>query len=297
MTNPTNPTDSPDPDQLFEYPSDDERSVLGSNGEVIFTEPSSHPSTATPLDPFGQEVYAHQMQINQLFMELIEKGAPKGTEDTFVDSVVAIYNSRFYRRIFKNQDNYYKKDPEATVADPLVLKRALLGQATPSELLTIQKELKIPAIELARVTHPFGHRDKYVPGALELVTEALTEHGGILSVNDESMPADEFDIEFDSVILDETTEKQHDLLVLRKSTIGTVGNIVVRQRSAFIVRTKVCDAETIQALKSDPKRLMDDDNHEKLISLSTAWYAYAEPESNNLARRAILSAAPDQPQE
>ncbi len=300
MPNPTDPTNpqEQEPAQLFEYPSDYRQHIsipneeVASRQEIIFTEPSSHPNAATPLDPYyDEEVKAHQGEISQLFVELIDKGAPKGTPVTFIDSVVAMYQSRFHRRLTKNQANYHKKDSEATVSDPLMLERALRGQATPSELLTVQKELKIPAIELARVTHPFGYREQYVPDTLKLVTGALVEHGGVLIDENDPEYKDEFDTEFDSVILDGPNDKQRDLLVLRKSTIGTIDNIVVRQRSAFIVRTNVHDEKAIQELKADPRRLMDE--HEILISLSTAWYAYAENGTKNLGRSALLTATPD----
>jgi hypothetical protein len=61
-----------------------------------------------------------------------------------------------------------------------VLDRSVMGSASPAELLLVAKILKIPTIELASLTHPYGDRDRmaHLDTMRSAIENAVTIMGG-----------------------------------------------------------------------------------------------------------------------
>lgn len=148
----------------------DPRSALKGN-------PYTYGETPLLTNPEQQGVF-HRL------LDRIAFNTPMDTPDAFQEFILSHFSSRFYRRQARNEQSYIDRsvidlgtiEPETRV----LLDLALVGSASPVQLLQLRQDIGMPSIELARVTHPYAVDMAVIDEMRSVVEYAIEQAGGEL---------------------------------------------------------------------------------------------------------------------
>lgn len=196
---------------------------------------------ATPLA--GAEypdVQKIQAQVKKELLRRIIRSAPHDTPLPVRSFMVHSFLMRFANRDSKNYDSYTERLFQTAPADTDLdfsncHERALRGTASPEELIIVRRTLGMKAIELARLTHPYGVMIDRLNGMREETATAITGQGGVLF--DPEDYNEKYKLRSTGLLIDpERREQVMSLLITRRRDIGMVDDdTLVMERSSFIV--------------------------------------------------------------
>ncbi|HEU4830687.1 MAG TPA: hypothetical protein VFS65_00770 [Candidatus Saccharimonadales bacterium] len=261
-------------------------------------EESYIPWEATPARIGDPDVVSHQSDVARQARDMLAL-VPSFITKQQMDFVEMIYLSREANRNVNNSHSYDNLLNADALSDDLQIadmyRRAELGLACPRELLTLMDSLGMGSIELAKLTHIYGHRLEFLDPMRKDIESTITLRGGI--VYDD--PNEEFEI----IALDSgVTNKRgvtDSLAMKRKRAIGKIDKTVIFERTSFIVRIDemsdfdqelsrkmreldeaLPESIRIKAmlwdgkLETEVKRLVDGDDLISTIPLSSTTYAF-----------------------
>lgn len=194
---------------------------------------------ATPLA--GAEypdVQKMQALVKKELLRRIIRSAPEGTSLPVRSFMVHSFLTRFQGRASKNYDSYAERLVKNPPADPLFAEShegGLRGTEPPEGLLIVRRTLGMRAIELARLTHPYGAMIDQLDVMREEVATAITNQGGVLF--DPEDYHEKYKLRSTGLLLDpERNEQVMSLLITRRRDFGMVDDdTLVMERSSFIV--------------------------------------------------------------
>lgn len=203
-----------------------------------------HLSTgATPLA--GAEypdVKRMQELVRQLLLERTEDNAFDDIPEELKSFMADCFSTRFNARAMKNYESYAERLNNIVLSDmPDDLQdqheRAMRGTASPEQLIVVRRTLGMKAIELARLTHPYGAKVELLDPMREVAREAIRRQGGI--VLDAADYQDKFKIRTaDLLISPDDHEEMMGLLVTRRRNVGLLDDdTLVMERSSFVIPT------------------------------------------------------------
>ena len=205
----------------------------------IFKEPSKgrkrlyRPWEATPLDLSDPKARKHQDDVRQQIEDLIINGRPETVSfdvAQYINSAYAFFDAkREARSIASFNARDIKTRPKNL--DPKVFERSMLGTASIEELRMTTSTLGMPSIELAKLSHFYGHRLEHMTGMKADLTRvfgklALSRYkvDTFDTVATHKKPGDS-DPQYDALIIrtkskmklpqDDTVLKQSDILFCR----------------------------------------------------------------------------------
>lgn len=196
---------------------------------------------ATPLAGIEYpDVQKMQNDVRVALLRRIARSAPQETPLFVRSFMVHSFLTRFAGRASKNYDSYAERLVTDIPADapPDFFEqheRAMRGTASPEELMIVRRTLGMRAIELARLTHPYGAMIDQLDLMRDDVAVAVASQGGILFE-----PRDyneKFKLRSTGLLLDpERGEQVMSLLITRRRDSGMVDDdSLVMERSSFIV--------------------------------------------------------------
>jgi hypothetical protein len=152
-----------------------ERISNNSRGEPLTWGPTPLIST--------REVSQQQIGVKGEIASLFEDGnIPELVSPQLAIYIEMLNMSHTANRENENQVSFICRENMDLHGVPLealeVLNRALMGSASPAELLFVQSLLGIPSIELASLTHPYGQRIEQLGEMRGAVNEAIVLMGG-----------------------------------------------------------------------------------------------------------------------
>ncbi|RWZ78706.1 MAG: hypothetical protein EOT05_03080 [Candidatus Microsaccharimonas sossegonensis] len=152
-----------------------ERVSLNARGEPLTW--GTTPLVNTP------EVVLQQNDVKSQIAALFENGnIPRYVSKNLAEYIAVLNMSRTYNRENHNRNSYAYRGKTDLDGVPLeaqeVINRALMGFASPAELLLIARNLEIPTIELASLTHPYGQRIEMLEPMRAAVNDAVDIFGG-----------------------------------------------------------------------------------------------------------------------
>lgn len=133
----------------------------------------------------SNEVRLQQNEVKGEIDVLFEgKNVPDYISPELANYIYVLNMARTVNRESHNQDSFAYREKMDLDGIPLealeVFNRAVIGYASPAELLFVQKLLGIPSIELASLTHPYGQRIELLKEMRPAVNEAIVLLGGRL---------------------------------------------------------------------------------------------------------------------
>lgn len=196
---------------------------------------------ATPLA--GAEypdVQKIQAQVKKELLRRIIRSAPRDTPLPVRSFMVHSFLMRFANRDSKNYDSYAERLFQAAPAEASphfseLHERALRGTASPEELIVVRRTLGMKAIELARLTHPYGVMIDQLDVMRDEVATAITNQGGVLFGPEDYH--EKYKLRSTGLLLDPNRRGQvMSLLMTRRRDSGMVDDdTLVMERSSFIV--------------------------------------------------------------
>lgn len=220
---------------------------------------------------FGATPLANGAEQYSIFLDLekrIKDSAPKGVSKEIRKFFRGHFASRFYLRQVRNFQSFNDRavDDIDSFDDETAqrLDLALDGEAAPYELLNLMGTLKMPSIELARLTHPYGKgiepNADGTPNELDRMRDAANYavelEGGRAFEPDEIFSDGTSNTSYE---LDEAHVRSFDrshlgpgFLMKRKRIVGVLPNgTEVVERSSFVINVKAVakfDAEIAERL-------------------------------------------------
>jgi len=249
----------------------------------------------TPGNQRHPNVGSMQDAALQQAQTILELYRPSHLSNELFKFVELFYYSREANRNVKNIDSYRcSQIPLEEIGKDSVLscihEEAMAGRASVHDLLYYMHQVGMPSIELAKLTHIYGHRLEHLPAMRSEIVRAIVDHGGAVTQDKEV-----FEIIDSDRSITMTSTPKHGIAMKRKRRIGIVKDIVVLERLSFIVRiddesklsgditsaikkTEVKSDESRQSLlhsglEDEVKLLLKNDDLETIIPLSTTTYA------------------------
>jgi hypothetical protein len=257
------------------------------------------PWEPTPGKPYSSEITESQADVVvQAETMLNEELRPPFVSDELASFVDLVYWSREANRATENIDSYAASERllDVVALNPILeakLKKADLGKANSEEVVDLIDELELDSAELARITHFYGYRLEHQAPMRQEIETTIKNKGGEVYADPETS--------YDIVVFDTSVTLSDRLSMAiamkRKKTIGHIGDIVIYERTTFIVRidkdSKIDQrlARNIRSLPArDPlalkkvimqdgslvqevSRLLALDDLESVIPISTTVYA------------------------
>ena len=178
--------------------------------------------------------------VQPLLLHRVETSAPKDTPPFIRSFMEHSFLMRFAGRASKNYDSYVERlvhdIPEDAGPDiALYEQRALRGTASPEELIIVRRTLGMRAIELARLTHPYGVMYDQLDAMRDDVATAISNQGGI--VFDPEDYSEKYKLRATGLLLDpENKEQVMSLLITRRRDFGMVDDDTLdMERTSFII--------------------------------------------------------------
>lgn len=218
--------------------------ALGELGEVD-DRSAKRPWEPTPLAP-NLSINRQNAIRNQMY-DILEQLRPDYVNNELFEFIEILYMSRDANRDVKNYESYSSRlFEEDSIEQPVILEsieRAKYGTADIDELFTVAETLGMASIELAKLTHIYGYRLKYIDDMRLDVARAIKSNDGKLY---DAAEADErFTVQcFDSSI-SQSTSPQNGLMMYRKRTIGNALGYDVYERSSFVVNLDISSGTNI----------------------------------------------------
>jgi hypothetical protein len=301
-------------DDVESFPSD----IVGELSVAEYEELQYHLSWgATPLA--GAEYPAVMRLQNQIVQPLllrrVEQSAPEAMPAPLRQFMEQSFLTRFTGRAMKNYDAYserlVKTPPQAIGAIfNEQHERSIQGLAVPGELLIVRRVLGMKAVELARLTHSYGTMIEKLDPMRAVVAEAVASQGGTM------FPSTEYREQYklrsaDLLMSPERQDEAMGLLMTRRRMIGMLADdTAILERSSFVVpiydgssfdptlsarmrRVPLADnPNRMQQLEAEGRLLevvpglLDDNNFDAAIPLSTTIFAYNQTTSQEISERA-----------
>lgn len=178
--------------------------------------------------------------VQPLLLERVETSAPEDTPLPIRRFMEDSFLMRFAGRASKNYDSYAERlvhdIPEGAVPEVRVYEqRALRGTASPEELIIVRRTLGMRAIELARLTHPYGVMYDQLDEMRDDVARAITNQGGV--VFDSEDYNEKYKLRATGLLLDPNNREQvMSLLITRRRDFGMVDDDTLdMERTSFII--------------------------------------------------------------
>lgn len=182
------------------------------------------------------------LMLEQRACEAAEKlDFPGSIKDSLNDFIVAGVLQRFHHENAMNHTSYSKRLVCDLSEIPLEMigahERAMVGNATPDDLIKIRSTLGMPSIELAKLSHIGGLKIELLEPMRKSINAALVENGATLFTGDEMHQKLTF-IGSDSMVSgDSNSEDINALLMTRSRYLAQLPDgTYVREKSQFILR-------------------------------------------------------------
>ncbi len=291
---------------------DDER-LLSSRLALVVDNPQGEPLTwgATPT-VWSREVAIRQEGVQQSHGELFRfKSIPKHIHvvKSFARRIYDFHLSRTTHRQARNLEGFaFRRDYDisALSLEHLeVLERIGQGFASPGEILVVAEALGIPTIELASLTHPYGHRLELLGPMRAAVEDAIQSLGGEVKDFD-----DEVEYEIRGSSHPNNLAEAKGIYMTRKRQIGVLpSGFVAYERSSFVINLDQLPEKYASAIRaveggeywaSRVRRaerfyeyfpgLLTNDDHNQAIPVSTTIFAVNEMLASELFGEEATSA-------
>lgn len=277
--------------------------------EELRTNERGEPLTwgATPLI-LTPEIQLQQADVREALRPLFKKkNVPIKASKRLIQYIDDLNTARTFNREEKNKESFLcrrKNDLDDMPFESIeMLHRAAKGHASPAELLYLADGFGIPSIEIASLTHPFGQRMQFLEPMRDATNNAIEMMGGILA---DETPTYEVkganELRF--------TEDMKGLHMTRKTLMGILPNgFEVVERSSFVIVMKHLPEHIATAICAIPygkdwaemvlrirgfgdivSDLLEQDEYEKAIPVSTTIVAMHEGLSNELQTEAVQRA-------
>jgi hypothetical protein len=208
------------------------------------SELEQHLSTgATPLA--GAEypdVMQMQTGVREALIQRIEDNAFEDIPEELQRFMIDCFSTRFAARASKNYESYAQR---LATTSPLEMselfhtqhERAMRGTATPEELIVVRRTLGMKAIELARLTHPYGAKIELLDPMRTAVRTAIEQQGGVVFSPDDYH--EKFKLRSADLLMSpDDHDEMMGLLVTRRRNIGLFDDdTLVMERSSFVIPT------------------------------------------------------------
>ena len=255
---------------------------------------------STPLNPHRSDVSEQQLEIRKNLDTLFPiKGSaiPYGIDEDTALFIRDCNMARVSHRTDKNYQNYgYRGVYDLSVlpaAYAEIADRSETGHASPAELLFIDTELQIPAIELASLTVGYGQRMEQLEPMRQAVNNGVELFNGLNKRSSPSYQVKKASYEHG----DEYCNVPPALLMTRTVNTGIIldSNIIVAERSSFVLRLdeldkydlsmhktimkthsasgKLTDIEDIPGFSELITELFNNNDYETLVPISVTAYA------------------------
>ena len=197
---------------------------------------------ATPLAgaEYPDVRYLQEKIVRPLLLHRVETSAPEDTPALIRSFMEHSFLMRFASRVSKNYDSYVERLVQTVPsdADPefsLYEERALRGTASPEELIIVRRTLGMRAIELARLTHPYGVMYDQLDLMRDDVATAITNQGGVVFEPEDYK--EKYKLRATGLLLDPNNREQvMSLLVTRRRDFGMVDDDTLSmERMSFII--------------------------------------------------------------
>jgi hypothetical protein len=184
--------------------------------------------------------YLQDRVVQPLLLHRVETSAPEDTPPLIRSFMEHSFLMRFAGRASKNYDSYAERlvqdipddaDPEIALYE----QRALRGTASPEELIIVRRTLGMRAIELARLTHPYGVMYDQLDAMRDDVAKAITNQGGV--VFEPKDYNEKYKLRATGLLLDPNNREQvMSLLITRRRDFGMVDDDTLdMERTSFII--------------------------------------------------------------
>lgn len=215
----------------------------------------------TSCDIQEQQNLVHQQQ-SELFSP---EHVPSYVSRELAGYIEMVNMSRVEHRESKNRDSFsyrgvLKMDVPLDHLD--VFAAAQDGTASPAELLYVRSVLRMPSVELASLTHPYGQRIGHLDEMRSAVNQAVLMHGGRLA-HELPRPAEKYArLRFDRALVEyevkgadqlNDPQKMEGIHMTRKRKIGVLPDQTeIYERSSFIVRLDALPEHYRTAIREIP---------------------------------------------
>lgn len=194
------------------------------------------------------EIAKQQNDIRRKLQERFDQ-RPDGVPKDLADFVEETHLSHSARREEFNRFNYFCRAKESLddvgQSERDIINRAESGQASPADLLYVQKLLGIASIELGNVTHPYGNHAESIEPMRQAIAQAVRICGG--KINDEPRSVYEA---FSSDNL-RNPDKSKYLSVTCETVLGELADgIKVIERNLSVLQTEAIDRDFADDIKS-----------------------------------------------
>lgn len=263
---------------------------------------------ATPLD--HQLAAAQQWGLLDNLKPLVYTEIPEETPDHIAEYMKDTFEARFHKRGIANHENLLTAlhPYEATGDDPeldALVERALMGHASPAEVLIARELLGIRSAELACLSHPYGKRIEYLDEMRDAVRESVEMLGGVYDEDPETRFRVKGTV---GMVYDHVDEVSKGFFMTRKRTLGMMPDgTTIRERTSFVLRTEyngVPFVDLAEIRRLDPQsptwqedavragdldtiaaELMEADAFNLAIPVSTTIYAFNYETADAISQR------------
>jgi hypothetical protein len=272
---------------------------------------------ATPLagSEYPEVMHTQNEVVRPLLLHRVETGAPEGMPEPLRQFMEESFLTRFIGRAVKNYDAYSErlvKTPPSEIGTGFAEQHelAIRGLAQPERLLVVRRTLGMKAVELARLTHSYGEKIEELDPMRKVVAEAIKAQGG--NMYSVANYKEQYKLRSTDLLMNpERKDEAMGLLMTRRRMIGMVDDdTAILERSSFVV--PIYDGSpfnsTLSArmrrvpLLENPDRmkqletegrllevvpgLLNDNNYEAAIPLSTTIFAYNKVTDQEIKERA-----------
>lgn len=196
---------------------------------------------ATPLNQYFDEAINEQQMNIKHILEIRTASVPSELESIPVDIrsfATSSFIARFTNRGMANFDNFGKRlvreNDGLLPEQERLIERAIVGDASPAELIYVRKLLGIGSVELGCLTHPYGNNIDALDDMRASTIHAALLHGGRLLDEDDVYKVKQTDNLYFTHM---TRTMREAFLMTRKRDIAVLpDDSVVRERSSFVIR-------------------------------------------------------------